>query len=109
MTPLRSSLHFLLCTIGFSLYGAVPAPSFTPTQAQSLGGPSVVKTIGSRTAPKLANGADSGQDDVVPVNFSGFSGTWDIAAADHDSKKVVLSIQDPPSGSGGFGYTHVPV
>src|SRR3954466_10542481 len=109
MTLLRSSLHLLLFTAGVSLFGAVPAPSFTSGITSSTGGQSVVNIVGSKTAPKLVNGADSGKDTILPVRFSGFSNTWDVATADASLKRIVLRVQGSNTTANNIAYSFVNV
>ncbi len=107
MRLLFRSLPLLLLSAGFSLYGAVPPPTFSSAVQGSVGGTSAVKIVGSKTVPALVNGVDSGKDTIVPANFSGYSNTWDIVIADRSTQNVQIRVQGPTSGASGFTYTIV--
>lgn len=109
MRFLRHSFQLLLLTTGLALHAGVPAPAFSSDGGSAPGGESIVNIVGSKTVPKLVNGVDVGKDQILPVNFSGYSGTWDIATADAVFKLVEVRIQDPATTVNSITYHFVDV
>lgn len=107
MTLLRHSLHLLLLTAGVSLFGAVPAPSFSSDGGSVTDGQAVVSLVGSKTVSDPVNNVDVGKDKILPLNFSGYSGTWDMASADAVLKRITVRVQSQDTAVNHSSYTFV--